>query len=69
MWPDAPVSPRSRPDFAAGRFAISVEGFGNSWNDFWRQGLEQNPPQHFDIILPFSARAGDQPVSYLTGGY
>jgi putative aldouronate transport system substrate-binding protein len=69
MWSNAPVASRSRPDFAAGRFALSVEGFGNSWNDFWRQGLEQNPPQHFDILKPFTAHAGDKPRSYLSGGY
>jgi putative aldouronate transport system substrate-binding protein len=46
-----------------------VEGFGNSWNDFWRRGLQNNPPQHFDLIKPFRARAGDPPISYLSGGY
>lgn len=69
MWPDAPSGTPSRSQFAAGRFALSVEGFGNSWNDFWRQGLQQNPPNHFDIILPFAATAGVQPVSYLSGGW
>jgi putative aldouronate transport system substrate-binding protein len=69
VWSDAPVAARSRPDFAAGRFALSVEGFGNSWNDFWRQGLEQHPPQHFNIIKPFAASTSTKPVSYLSGGY
>jgi putative aldouronate transport system substrate-binding protein len=69
MWPDAPSGTGSRSNFAAGRFALSVEGFGNSWNDFWRQGLEQNPPNHFDIIKPFSAAAGGPVVNYLSGGW
>jgi putative aldouronate transport system substrate-binding protein len=69
MWPDAPSGTPSRGNFAAGRFALSVEGFGNSWNDFWRQGLQQNPPNHFDIIPPFSATAGQKPVNYLSGGW
>jgi len=69
IWANAPTATASRPDFAAGRFALSVEGFGNSWNDFWRQGLGQNPPQHFDLVPPFSATAGTPPIGYLTGGY
>ena len=67
--PDAPSGSPSRAKFAAGRFVLSVEGFGNSWNDFWRQGLAQSPPNHFDIIPPFSATAGVQPVNYLSGGW
>jgi len=62
IWPDAQSGQPSRSHFAAGRFALSVEGFGNSWNDFWRQGLQQNPPAHFDIIKPFSATAVAQPI-------
>lgn len=69
IWPDAPQGTPSRTDFAAGRFALSVEGFGNSWNDFWRQGLQAHPANHFDIIPPFSATAGVQPINYLSGGW
>jgi putative aldouronate transport system substrate-binding protein len=69
MWPDAPSGTGSRTNFAAGRFVLSVEGFGNSWNDFWRQGLGQNPPNHFDIIPPFAATAGVKPINYLSGGW
>src|SRR5205085_4494058 len=38
-------------------------------NDFWRQGLQQNPAQHFDLIPPFPARAADKPIGYISGGY
>jgi len=69
MWANAPTAQLSRPDFAAGHFALSVEGFGNSWNDLWRQCLQQNPPNHFDIIQPFAAHAGDKPIGYLSGGW
>jgi putative aldouronate transport system substrate-binding protein len=69
IWPNAPTTAVSRPDFAAGHFALSVEGFGNSWNDFWRQGLQQATPQHFGLVKPFRANAGDKPISYITGGY
>ncbi len=69
MWANATTAAASRPDFVAGRFAVSVEGFGNPWNDFWRQGLQQNPPNHFDLIPPFPATAGDKTVGYISGGY
>jgi putative aldouronate transport system substrate-binding protein len=69
IWPDAPSGTASRTEFVAGRFALSVEGYGNSWNDFWRRGLEQNQPNHFDILPPFAAVAGVDPVSYLGGGW
>jgi putative aldouronate transport system substrate-binding protein len=71
MWADAPGSTDSRSNLVAGKFIMSVEGFGNSWNDFWRRGLTQvNPPRHFNPLSPFRATAGDKPVSFLTpGGY
>jgi putative aldouronate transport system substrate-binding protein len=71
MWPDAPGSTDSRSNLVAGKFIMSVEGFGNSWNDFWRRGLTLvNPPKHFKPLNPFRANAGDKPISYLTpGGY
>ena len=71
MWADAPGSTDSRSNLVAGKFIMSVEGFGNSWNDFWRRGLTLvNPPKHFKPLDPFRAVAGDKPVSYLTpGGY
>jgi len=71
MWADAPGSTDSRSNLVAGKFIISVEGFGNSWNDFWRRGLTLvNTPKHFKPLDPFRATAGDKPVSFLTpGGY
>jgi putative aldouronate transport system substrate-binding protein len=71
MWADAPGSTDSRSNLVAGKFIMSVEGFGNSWNDFWRRGLTLvNPPKHFKPVGPFRATAGDPPISYLTpGGY
>ncbi|MBV9323723.1 MAG: hypothetical protein JO352_08065 [Chloroflexi bacterium] len=69
MWPDAPSTTDQRANFVAKKFAVCVEGFGNSWNDFWLRGLNQNPPTNFDIILPFSADANTKVQSYITGGY
>lgn len=69
MWPDAPGSTDQRANFVGKKFAVCVEGFGNSWNDFWLRGLHQDTPTHFDIILPFSADANTKVQSYITGGY
>lgn len=68
-WPDAPSNTDQRSNFVAKKFAVCVEGFGNSWNDFWLRGLQQTPPTNFDIILPFSADANTKVQSYITGGY
>ena len=68
-WPDAPTSTDARGNFVGKKFAVCVEGFGNSWNDFWLRGLNQNPPTNFDIILPFSADANTKLQSYITGGF
>ena len=69
IWPDSPSNNDQRSNFVAKKFAVCVEGFGNSWNDFWLRGLHQNPPTNFDIILPFSADANTKVQSYITGGY
>ena len=69
IWPDAPTSTDQRANFVGKKFAMCVEGFGNSWNDFWLRGLKQSPPTNFDMILPFSADANTKVQSYITGGY
>ncbi len=69
IWPDAPSSNDARANFVGKKFATCVEGFGNSWNDFWLRGLQQNPPTNFDLILPFSSDATTKVQSYITGGY
>ena len=69
VWPDAPSSNDARGNFVGKKFAVCVEGFGNSWNDFWLRGLNQTPPTNFDIIQPFSADANTKVQSYITGGY
>jgi putative aldouronate transport system substrate-binding protein len=57
----------SRTDFVGGRMAVSAEGYGPSWNDFWRRGLQANPPQHFAMIPPF-AHDGGKPTQWLGSG-
>jgi putative aldouronate transport system substrate-binding protein len=70
IWPDAPTTTTDqRSAFVAKKFAFCVEGFGNSWNDFWLRGLQQQPKTNFDIILPFSADANTKVQSYISGGY
>jgi putative aldouronate transport system substrate-binding protein len=66
--PDFQTAGDSRGAFIAGRFVVSTEAFGNGWNDFWRRGLQQNPPRHFTIIKPFSADASIKPQHFITGG-
>ena len=69
IWPDATSTMNQRTNFVGKKFAVCVEGFGNSWNDFWLRGLQQQPPTNFDIILPFSADANTKVQSNITGGY
>jgi putative aldouronate transport system substrate-binding protein len=70
LWsPESLQFSEARTSFVAGKFATCVEAFGNSWNDFWRRGLQVSPPRHFGFIKPFRAHAGDQPESFLTGGF
>jgi putative aldouronate transport system substrate-binding protein len=71
LWyPDSLQLANARTDgFVPGKFATTIEAFGNSWNDFWRRGLQLNPPRHFGFIKPFRARAGDKPISFITGGF
>lgn len=58
----------SRGDYAAGKFVIWLDQFGNGWQLFWRKGL-QSSGYNFNIIPPFSAHAGQKPQFFLTGGY
>jgi putative aldouronate transport system substrate-binding protein len=70
IWPDAPnTTIDQRSAFVGKKFGFCVEGFGNSWNDFWLRGLQQQPASNFDIILPFSSDASTRVQSYITGGY
>jgi putative aldouronate transport system substrate-binding protein len=67
--PDASQTGKnSRDDFVAGKFVTSVEAFGQGYSDFWRRGLAANPPNHFSLLTPFSATAGQKPVHYFSGG-
>jgi putative aldouronate transport system substrate-binding protein len=59
----------SRNDFVVGKMAVEVDGFGNSWNDFWRRGLQNKPPQHFDFIPPFTHDGAGAPRAFMSGGF
>jgi putative aldouronate transport system substrate-binding protein len=67
--PDVPTWARSRDDFVAKKFAVSVEGQGNSWVDFWQRGLQQSPPTRFGMLPPFAAEAGQKPIHFLGTGF
>jgi putative aldouronate transport system substrate-binding protein len=68
-WPDSLQITDARTSFVAGKFATCIDAFGNSWNDFWRRGLQQATPRHFGFIKPFRAKAGDKLQSFITGGF
>lgn len=66
---DVSALANSRNDLVAGKFVLSVEGYGNGWNDFWRRGLMQNPPNHYKMLKPFAAADGGKPQAFMTGGF
>lgn len=69
-WPDSISSQGNvRDGFAGKKFAISPEGQGNSWIDFWQRGQALNPPTRFGMIDPFPAQAGQKPISFLGTGF
>ena len=58
-WPDSIQSAANvRADFAGKSFAISPEGQGNSWVDFWQRGNKVTPPTRFGMLDLFPASAG-----------
>jgi putative aldouronate transport system substrate-binding protein len=59
----------ARADFVAGKWALYPEGFGNPWNDFWRRGLQRNPPVNFLALPPFAAHDGGKPTHFLSAGF
>jgi putative aldouronate transport system substrate-binding protein len=69
VWPDGQTSTDSRSNFIGQKFALSLEAYGIGWADFWRRGLQQNPPVHFALMKPFAAQAGQKPQAYLSGGF
>ncbi len=68
-WPDSLTATQSRQDFAGKKFAVSPEGQGNSYVDFWQRGLQQNPPTRFAMFPPFPAQAGQKPTYFLGTGF
>ncbi|MBV8084490.1 MAG: hypothetical protein JO247_06705 [Chloroflexi bacterium] len=69
MHPDSNTSTgNSRDAFVAGKYLTCMELYGNGWNDFWRRGLLNNPPYHFEFIPPF-AKDGGKYITYVTGGF
>jgi putative aldouronate transport system substrate-binding protein len=69
VWPDGATLTDSRSNFVAQKFALSLEAYGIGYADFWRRGLQQNPPVHFALMKPFAAQAGQKAQAYLSGGY
>jgi putative aldouronate transport system substrate-binding protein len=68
-WPDSLTSTNARADFAGKKFAVSPEGQGNSYVDFWQRGLQQSPPTRFGMINPFPAQDGQKAMTFLGTGF
>src|SRR5438445_1207570 len=68
-WPDSVQATMSRNDFVCKKVAVSPDGKGNSWVDFWQRGLPQQPPTRFGLIKPFSAVDGQKPITFLGTGF
>ena len=66
---DVSAMANSRNDLVAGKLVASVEGYGNGWNDFWRRGLMQTPPNHYRMLTPFPASDGGKAQAFMTGGF
>jgi putative aldouronate transport system substrate-binding protein len=66
---DVTSMPNSRDALVAGKFVVSVEGYGNGYNDFWRRGLILKPPNHYRMLQPFPAFDGGKPQAFMTGGF
>ena len=66
---DVASMPNSRDQLVAGKFVLSVEGYGNGYNDFWRRGLMRNPPIHYRMLKPFPAQDGGKAQAFMTGGF
>jgi putative aldouronate transport system substrate-binding protein len=70
MHPDAPGWTQSRTDgFVPQKIAVSVEGQGNSWVDFWQRGLQLNPPATYNMVKPFPAQDSMKPIQFLGTGF
>jgi putative aldouronate transport system substrate-binding protein len=68
FWPDGLSAANTRTGLPAGTFAMSWEGFGNSWVSLRRAGLALNPPRKIGWMRPFRATAGDKPQVFLGAG-
>jgi putative aldouronate transport system substrate-binding protein len=68
--PDAPNWTNSRTEALLTRkVAVSLEGQGNSWVDFWQRGLQANPQMHFSMIKPFPSDAKQKAINFLGTGF
>src|SRR5579864_4951041 len=69
-WPDSVTAQATvRDQFAGKLFAVSPEGQGNSFVDFWQRGNKVTPPTRFAMINLFPAQAGQKPTYYLGTGF
>jgi putative aldouronate transport system substrate-binding protein len=64
--PDVSTIAQSRPQHAAGKYVVGIDGYGNSMADLWRRG---QPERHFAMLPFFSAERSIRPNALLSKGY
>jgi putative aldouronate transport system substrate-binding protein len=61
--------PNARSDFAAGKWAIWLDGFATAWSDPWRRARAATPPFEVLMIPLFPAHDGGKPVHFLNAAH
>ncbi|MBV9134074.1 MAG: hypothetical protein JO318_15335 [Chloroflexi bacterium] len=64
--PDVTTIAQSRPQHADGKYAVAIDGYGNSMADLWRRG---QPERHFFMLPFFAAESGIHSNALLSKGY
>jgi putative aldouronate transport system substrate-binding protein len=61
--------PNARTDFAAGKWALWIDGFLTAWSDPWRRALQSSRP--FDVLMipPFAAHDGQKPSHFTNAAH
>src|SRR5207248_1854093 len=61
--------PNARSDFAAGKWAIWLDGFATAWSDPWRRARAANPSFEVLMIPLFPAHDGGKPNHFLNSAH
>ncbi|MBV8087044.1 MAG: hypothetical protein JO247_19730 [Chloroflexi bacterium] len=64
-----PSIKQGEADFEAGKYAVWVGAWGNTWTEVWRAGLSLKPAVNFLLVPPFAAHDGGKPQHFLGVGF